>query len=108
MKDGCHENVLTDIDVNQFRKFQIATTASEPFLKFWDIRNHQSPNFIFQDPNSFISACSYNPSYDQLMLYGTVDGSLKLLLANSGTSFLLSFYLNYIIVIIQLINMKVY
>ena len=62
------------------------TTAEEPFVKFWDVRYGRSPNLIFQDPQSLITSCSYNPSYDQLVLYSTVDGSFKLLLANSGMS----------------------
>ena len=77
------------MDYNRFKKFQIMTTADEPFVKFWDIRNSRSPNFIFQDPQSIITSCAYNPSYDQLVLYSTVDGSFKLLLANSGLVFFL-------------------
>ena len=60
------------------------TTADEPFIKFWDVRNSRSPNYIFQDPHSMITSCAYNPNYDQLVLYTTSDGSFKLLLANSS------------------------
>jgi WD40 repeat protein len=84
--ENCHLSSLSDFDINPFKQFQIATTAEDPFIKFWDVRNPRGPNMIFQDPSNLITSCSYNPSYDQLMLYSTVDGSLKLLLANSVSS----------------------
>ena len=84
--EGAHDNSVTHIDANANKQHQILSTANEGFLKFWDLRNYSSPNLVVHDCHSLINGASFNPFYDQLVVYSTTNGSLVLHGANSVSS----------------------
>jgi hypothetical protein len=84
--EGAHDNHVNHIDVNINKHHQILSTANESFLKFWDIRNYSTPNLIVHDHHSLINGASFNPFYDQLVVYSMTNGSLVLYGANTISS----------------------
>lgn len=84
--DQAHELPIRSIDLNPNKQHQILSAAGEPFLKFWDLRNASQPNLVFNDPSGLVTSASFNKTYDQLVLYGTDNGSLGLYCANNVSS----------------------
>jgi hypothetical protein len=84
--EGAHDNIVNHIDINVNKQHQILSTANENFLKFWDIRNPLAPNLVVHDYHSLINSASFNPFYDQLVIYSMTNGSLVLYGANSISS----------------------
>lgn len=84
--DQAHELPVRALDLNPNKQHQILSAAGEPFLKFWDLRNLAQPNLVFSDATALVTSAAFNKTYDQLVLYGTDNGSLGLYCANSVSS----------------------
>lgn len=81
-----HEGAVLSLDCNPNRPQQVMSTGADQLIKMWDLRKTAAPVLTLPGHSHWAAAARYNPTYDQLVLSGSSDHTVRLWGASSVSS----------------------